>query len=105
MIETRTVTIKGNIEYKRNGKLHRTDGPALIINEHKHQCRVWYKNGKLHRDNGPAFDSDLGTKIWYKNGLKHRTDGPAIECKLLGLMWFIDGVEYTYKEWLNQIEN
>jgi len=29
----------------------------------------WSKNGKLHRDNGPAVIYANGTKRWFKNGV------------------------------------
>ncbi len=39
----------------------------------------WYKNGKRHRTDGPAVEWFDGTRFWYKKGLPHREDGPAIE--------------------------
>ena len=39
----------------------------------------WRRNGKLHRIDGPAVELESGTKKWYQNGEVHRTDGPAIE--------------------------
>ncbi len=41
------------IKYYRNGKLHRTDGPAVIYESGKMK---YYRNGKLHRTNGPAVE-------------------------------------------------
>jgi len=35
-----------------------------------------YFNGKLHCSNGPAIIDEY-TKIWYSHGKRHRLDGPA----------------------------
>lgn len=37
----------------------------------------WRRNGKLHRDDGPALIYSGGEQIYYKNGFVHREDGPA----------------------------
>ncbi len=59
-----------------NGKLHRTDGPAIEYND---GGKRWYQNGEYHRNDGPAIEYMDGTKAWYQNGELHRVDGPAIE--------------------------
>lgn len=77
----------GTTLWYKNGKLHRTDGPAV---EYKNYCKFWYRNGKLHRLDGPAIEQGH-IKIWYKNGKQHRTNGPAIEygeCKI----WYKNGI-------------
>ena len=56
-------------------KLHRKDGPAVIIPNY---YEAWWLNGKLHRLDGPAIIRDNGQIEWYKNGKLHRLDGPAI---------------------------
>lgn len=45
---------------------HREDGPAIIYCTGYH---CWYRNGKPHRTNGPAF-TGLGKKsdVWYLDG-------------------------------------
>jgi hypothetical protein len=48
-----------------NGKLHRTDGPALIWNS---GCQEWYLNGERHRTDGPAVIWPNGSQEWYLNG-------------------------------------
>lgn len=67
-----------------NMKLHRVDGPALIIidlgMEQTHE--EWMLNGRRHRDGGPAvvyrdLEGNLQEAMWYKNGRRHRTGGPA----------------------------
>ena len=40
--------------------------------------KEWYVNGKLHRSDGPAVESNNGDKWWYKEGYLHREDGPAV---------------------------
>jgi hypothetical protein len=30
----------------------------------------WYVNGKLHRTDGPAVECDDGAKSWYVNGVE-----------------------------------
>ena len=47
------------------GKLHRTDGPAIeFSNGEKH----WHIKGKLHRTDGPAIEFADGDKYWFKDG-------------------------------------
>ena len=50
-----------------NGKLHRTDGPAVIRSD---GCQKWYLNGNLHRTDGPAVTWSNGSQKWYLNGEK-----------------------------------
>ena len=58
----------------KDGKLHRSDGPARIWAD---GSKEWYINDKLHREDGPAIIDADGYKAWYINGKLHRTDGPA----------------------------
>jgi len=51
--------------FRKNGKLHREDDPAV---EHTNGDKHWYKNGKLHRVDGPAIEHVSGYKKWYING-------------------------------------
>ncbi len=62
--ECKTYT-DGSKEWYKNGKLHRTNGPAV---EYPEGSKAWYLNNKLHRINGPAVEYPSGTKCWYKNG-------------------------------------
>lgn len=54
-------------EWKLNGELHRTDGPALIDG-----CRkIWYQNGQLHRLDGPAIvDHHPSLNEWWIEGYR-----------------------------------
>ncbi len=58
-----------------DGKLHRTDGPAITWPDGSEQ---WYSEGKMHRLDGPAFTATGGTEEWWVGGNRHRTDGPAV---------------------------
>jgi hypothetical protein len=82
--------------WHKNGKLHRTDGPAI---EHASGNKYWYKNGSFHRKDGPAIEYKNGSKYWYKNGLFHRTDGPAIEQHVAGdkiyTEWWVNGKQVS----------
>jgi len=67
---------KTHIEYRKHGKLHRVDGPAIITN---YGGVEYWVNGHLHRDDGPAVDHCDGYLLWFNNGVRHREDGPAVE--------------------------
>jgi hypothetical protein len=83
------------VVWKMDGKLHRTDGPAVIDSD---GTQVWYLDGKVHRTDGPAaIDSD-GTQAWYLDNKLHRTDGPAFIRADGSQWWYLDGKRYTEKE-------
>ena len=66
----------GEVHHYQDGKLHRTDGPAVY---HHTECiQEWYNNGKLHRGDGPAYIDGHGGEEWYKYGKRHRENGPAV---------------------------
>jgi|TARA_R110000772_G_scaffold64176_5_gene143503 hypothetical protein len=72
---------------------HREDGPASVYSDGD---KYWYINGKLHREDGPAvlIDTDgVGEvdKYWYINGKRHREGAPAVEWAGGGKDWFING--------------
>jgi hypothetical protein len=79
---------RDEIQWMLNGKLHRTDGPALIS---MNRTRKWYINGMLHRTDGPAGIYADGTQAWFINGKLHRTDGPAVIRADGAQAWYIDG--------------
>ena len=63
----------------------------------------WYLNGKLHREDGPAMILNEGSKFWYLHGMRHREDGPAVEWSNQYKQWFINDVELTeeeFNQWL-----
>jgi len=92
----------GTIRYKLNGRLHNTDGPAII---HKDGSKkYWYINGLLHREDGPAIEWTSKYKAWYLNGMIHREDGPAIEYSNGDKEWYLDDIQYTEKDFNNKFK-
>ncbi|HNC57662.1 MAG TPA: hypothetical protein PLP33_19650 [Leptospiraceae bacterium] len=85
----------GTKEWWVEGKRHRIDGPAI---EESDGTKYWHKEGNLHREDGPAIEESDGTKYWHKEGNLHREDGPAIEYADGIKRWFIEGKELTQKE-------
>jgi len=89
------------------GKLHRTDGPAV---ECSNGTKYWYVNNMCHRLDGPAIEFSNGTQYWYVNDMLHRTDGPAIDLANGDREWHQNGqlhreygpaIEHSngYKKW------
>jgi len=86
----------GDKRWYLNGKLHRTDGPAV---EDVDGNKYWYLNGKPHRtDGGPAIEWIDGTKVWFLNNKRHRTDGPAIERANGSKYWFLNGKQVAMED-------
>jgi hypothetical protein len=91
-----------NIYYYKNGKKHRTVGPACIEIYHPDpeeppELRLsWYKNGVLHRTDGPAIIyTRTKSQMWYVNGKLHRiNDLPAVinnDSNRYYKAWYING--------------
>ena len=57
------------------GKLHRTDGPAVIQSDGSQE---WWQHGARHRVDGPAVTLADGRQYWLQFGQHHRVDGPAV---------------------------
>jgi hypothetical protein len=91
--------IYGDKTWRKDGNLHRIDGPAV---EWVSGSKFWYQNGKLHRDDGPAVEYVDGDKFWYQRGNLHRTDGPAAECDGK-LEWWINYRQLTPAEFAAKI--
>lgn len=89
---TMTVDADGTKEWKLNGELHRTDGPAY---EWDDGTKVWYVHGKAHRTDGPAIEYSDGSKEWRLNGEVHRVDGPAIEWANGKKVWWLNNKKVT----------
>lgn len=66
------------------------------------QC--WYHNDKFHRTDGPAIIYSNGTQLWYLNDLLHNLFGPAIIWNNGKKSYYLNGIEFTYTDWLNQIQ-
>jgi len=74
-------------EYRQNGILHRTDGPARILVDSSSGSvtKEYYIQGKLHRVGGPARvveekSDDLSKTVlkeYYQDGKPYREEGPT----------------------------
>ena len=60
--------------------------------------KYWRLNGKLHRTNGPAVENVNRSKVWCLNDKLHRTDGPAVELVNGNKYWWINGKEYSEED-------
>ena len=71
--------------------------------EHTNGSKYWYKNGKYHRTDGPAVEYTDGGKSWYLNGKLHRADGPAVEYPNGEKSWYLDHKKYSFSEWCDEL--
>ena len=92
----------GTKEWRLNGELHRTDGPAI---EWADGRKEWRLNGKLHRTDGPAIEYLDGTKQWFLNYLVHREDGPAVEWADGTKEWFLNGEQVSWQQVYRQAKD
>lgn len=100
----------GNRVWRRNGRLHRENGPAFItINDDGEVvAESWFFNGMHHRTDGPAhvaFDDDgtLRVEEWWVNDKKHREDGPAeiwyrSDGTIRNVEYWLDGIKLSIKQ-------
>ena len=109
-IETFTGVVEdkhNNVAYYLNGKIHRTDGPAV---EQSNGDKEWYLNSYIHREDGPAVERSNGTKEWYLNGQFHREDGPAKEWADGTKYWYLNGKfygtndDFTNESWIRLVK-
>jgi len=77
--------VNGTKMWYQNGKYHRVEGPAT---EYSGNNKHWYQHGKLHRNDGPAREYSNGEKEWYQHGKLHRNDGPAVESSTGSKSWY-----------------
>ena len=83
------------MEWYIHGKKHRDgDKPAYILSQKN--CVIFYKNNKIHRDNGPALIIENEREMWYKNGKIHNGyDQPAaiiyLQYNRIRREWWNDG--------------
>lgn len=89
-------TVYRNIE----GQKHRIYGPAYI--SEVYSIKEWYRNGKLHREDGPAVVLKK-SEIWFLNGKKHRIGGPAVTSKGGPNGYWINGKKYKPKEYKKEM--
>jgi len=67
------------------------DEPQPISEVDPDGIERWYLNGRLHRTDGPAIVDPDGSQWWYENGKLHRTDGPAIIFPNGSGSWYLNG--------------
>lgn len=85
-----------------NGKLHRTDGPAIVRKDCNQQItREWYQNGTHHRAYGPSiinvYSNGSSDMFYYKDQELHREGGPAIirySSRTLSTTWYAKGKQH-----------
>ena len=58
----------GTTHWKLNGKMHRENGPALIVCGTANDFISYYINDRLHRLDGPAIEYANGQNVWYLYG-------------------------------------
>jgi hypothetical protein len=76
--------------------------PVMTVKVDEEGDKYWRIDGKIHRTDGPAVEWADGTKEWAIYGLNHRTDGPAVEWASGKITWHLDGITLTFEEWLKQ---
>jgi len=74
-------TEAGSTVYRKNGVLHREDGPAIKDFD---GGETWMFEGKRHRADGPAVSEPDGTKEWWEHGVLLGYDLPPRWDRLLG---------------------
>jgi hypothetical protein len=87
--------VDGDKFWRKNGRYHRTTGPAV---EYADGSKFWYQNGKLHRTDGPAVKYVNGYAEWYQYSCLHRTDGPAIEHVDGDTEWWVNDTRMSVAE-------
>ena len=81
----------GTKSWHQDGKLHRTDGPAI---EAADGTKEWWNDGLWHRTDGPAIEYPDGDESWYVDGERHREDGPAVN-HASSKEWYLNGQQYS----------
>lgn len=79
------------------------DDQTPVMSIESDGAREWRLNGYLHRTDGPAVEWTNGTCEWYVHGQRHRTDGPALEWADGGRDWYVNGRELTFNEWVSRV--
>ena len=96
--DTKSTNKFGDIYYYLNGRIHRTDGPAI---DRANGSKEYWINGKRHRVGKPAVTIiEVNRCRYYINGELHRIDGPAIhdlDNPENGKYFFIEGKEIDVK--------
>jgi hypothetical protein len=78
------------------------DDPLSKISIDEEGNKSHWLNGRVHRTDGPAIENSSGDRGWKLNGEFHREDGPAIEWGQGPKAWYLNGVSYSFNEWLKR---
>lgn len=68
------------------------------IIEFENGNKYWIKEGRCHRTDGPALETLGGYREWLIDGKLHRLDGPAIERPNETKEWWVDNEFYDMDE-------
>jgi hypothetical protein len=80
-----------------------SDQPEMKV--YPNGTKDWRLNGILHRTDGPAWERADGSKAWFLNGNRHRTDGPAIEWADGLKSWWLNGKEVSWRDLYRQAKD
>ncbi len=83
------------IVWKKNGRIHRNDGPAVVsATGDFHDCNEgsavrysWQYQDQSHRVGGPSDESLSSWQVWYQYGEMWRHDGPAYMNGMCTVEW------------------
>ena len=90
------------MEMIKDGKYHRTDGPARVsFRDEEYISSLWDDNDdKAKYDD---YDNVTGEE-WYIDGKLHRLDGPAVDWENSSLEYWINGKHYLHEEYLEVVK-
>jgi hypothetical protein len=72
----------------------------ISIDEAGNKCH--WLNGRVHRTDGPAIENSSGDRGWKLNGEWHREDGPAVEYINGTVAWYLNHELLSFDEWLKR---
>lgn len=80
----------------KEGKFHRTAGPALINSLYDEEG--WFYEGKLHNENNWAYRKG-GNFVWFRHGVLHNLHGPAVIDMAGPCQYWIDGIKFSKNQY------
>jgi hypothetical protein len=75
-----------------------------MVRRTEYRTEYFNDNGELHRTDGPAIIIDNGTLWWMVNDELHRLDGPAIELYDGRKNYYINNIIYSEKDYYNHLD-
>lgn len=91
-------------DYKSSSYVHPKTREALTGNlKDEANTELFVLNGKLHREDGPALILYDGTMQWYQHGVLHRTNGPARIYSSNFQEYYLYGKRYDKEEWFEAL--